>query len=60
MDEAIVDLRDTRCLRILDSLAVDVLLGSGVVVEMRVTPFDEVPILRNSGCRNGPTRRAQR
>jgi len=40
--EAIVDLRDTRCLPILNSLAVDVLLGSGFVVEKWVTPFDEV------------------
>ena len=31
--EAIVDPRDTRCVRVLDSLVVDVLLGSGGVVE---------------------------
>ena len=40
--EAVVDLRDTRCLRVSDSLAVDVRLGSGVIVEGWFAPLDEV------------------
>ena len=42
MVEAIVDLRDTRCVRISDSLIVDVLLCLGVVLERWVSPFDEL------------------
>ena len=42
--EAIVDLRDTRCVRILDSLVVDLPLCISIGVDTRVliTPFDEV------------------
>jgi hypothetical protein len=48
MVEALVDLRDTRCVRILNSLVVDLLLGSGVVVEKWVAPFDEAKLWPNN------------